>query len=204
MFSGIVETSSQIVESFWRNELVQICIKKPQNFNDLSIGDSISVNGVCLTVEKFSEDLIQFALAAETLQITQWTPASLQGATVNLERSLRLNDRVHGHFVTGHVDGVVQIKDIERLKESEIWIMTLPKGKRQFFWPKGSIALNGVSLTLNTVDAEEFSVCLIPETLKRTNLGSLEVGQSVLVEFDSYARGMVHWFSSQSPESMSR
>src|SRR4051812_1007571 len=106
MFSGIVEAQSRILKAEQDQNLVRITVEKPTDFNDLNAGDSIATSGVCLTVERFDEKTIQFALGAETLQVTGWTAEKLKGLQVNLERSLRFGDRVHGHVVSGHVDAV--------------------------------------------------------------------------------------------------
>src|SRR5690606_25593326 len=109
MFSGIVEAQSKVVSTSSQPGLVRIAVQKPVEFGDIKTGDSISVNGICLTVEKFNAEQIEFALAAETLRVTGWTEQTLQNSKVNLERSLRIGDRVHGHYVSGHVDAMGQV-----------------------------------------------------------------------------------------------
>ncbi len=199
MFSGIVESKAAIVraEEISRDRLTRIWVAKPLAFNDLSIGDSVATDGVCLTVEAFDNDTIQFALAAETLAVTNWRTstsesgaAGLVGRTVNLERSLRMGDRVHGHFVAGHVDAAVRVTRITDEGGTRILDIEIPKGLRSMVWKKGSWALNGVSLTVNSVDGGIASHCLIPETLTRTNLGGLKVGDLVNIEVDTFARAL--------------
>ena len=197
MFSGIVEASSKIAKTLDGMGILRIVVDKPNDFNDLRPGDSVAVNGVCLTVELVDQEGIQFALAAETLQVTGWTAKFLKGTSVNLERSLRIGDRNHGHFVSGHVDGSLRLLSIEKLDECEIWELELPQSYADHIWAKGSIALNGVSLTVNTVVNDRFSVCLIPETLKRTNLGLCKEGDLLNFEVDTFARGLVHWLSNR-------
>src|SRR5437764_346351 len=104
MFSGIVETTACVTGSHREGELVRIHIERPKSFGDIAIGDSIAVNGVCLTVEEFDPNSMRFALGQETLRVTGWSAAGVQGKVMNLERSLCLEDRIHGHLVTGHVD----------------------------------------------------------------------------------------------------
>ena len=193
MFSGIVETTATIRKAERQAELLRIALERPKTFNDLHRGDSISTNGICLTVEEFNDDEMWFTLGVETLTVTGWTAQSVVGKDVNLERSLRLNDRIHGHLVTGHVDTVGTISDLQR---SEGWLLMTVEFSEifaPFIWTKGSVAINGVSLTVNHATPSSFMVGLIPETLKRTNLGSLEVDHSVNLEIDNMARGLVNW-----------
>jgi riboflavin synthase len=169
----------------------------------LSIGDSVANDGVCLTVEAFDEKTIQFALAAETLAVTNWNSnvtdekrgaAGLVGRFVNLERSLRMGDRIHGHLVSGHVDRAARVVRVEDTgpEENRVRIIDveIPKDLRAMVWKKGSWALNGVSLTVNSVDHGIASHCLIPETLARTNLGSLKKDDLVNIEVDVFARAL--------------
>lgn len=192
MFSGIVEATASVVSVESSSQLLRIRIEKPSHFNDLKVGDSIALNGICLTLEEFDETQMQFALAAETLQVTGWTADALKGRRVNLERSLRLGDRIHGHLVAGHVDGVGRI--FEKRQEGESWIygVEFPRDLAPYLWKKGSLSLNGVSLTINEVESERLWVCLIPETLRQTNLSELEPGHPVNLEMDTLARALVH------------
>ena len=200
MFSGIIETTSKLISvkpfpGGWRIE-----IQRPETFNDLSIGDSVAVNGVCLTVESLNSECIQFALAPETLKITGWDCTRLLNAIVNLERSMRANDRVHGHFVLGHVDGIANVVRRVDQGDSLIFGFELPSDYRSYVWKKGSLTLNGVSLTLNEVSEKGpliVEVCLIPETLKRTNLSYLREKDHVTFEVDSMARAFVHLWKTE-------
>lgn len=166
-------------------------VERPTDFDDLKIGDSIACNGVCLTVARFTKNEIEFALGAETLQVTSWSVSSLVGARLNLERSLRLGDRIHGHLVSGHVDALGVVVGFQDLGGSTRLDVELPKEIAAFVWKKGSWAVNGVSLTINSVQDGVVSHVLIPETLSRTNLGALKVGDRVNLEVDMYARGIV-------------
>ena len=200
MFSGIIEAIGTVRSVRQDQGVIRIEIEKPLHFNDLSIGDSLAVDGICLTVEAHSGGLIQCAIGPETLKVTGWSLASLEKRCFNLERSLQLGERVHGHIVTGHVDvtGTVSAARREGGPWGEALYLTIefPKEFAKYIWRKGSITINGVSLTVNqtsnTNDVGTFDVCLIPETLKRTNLSHLEVGAKVNLEMDSYARGLVH------------
>lgn len=191
MFSGIIETHSSIVNVSSKAGLIVLTIKKPSIFNDLNVGDSIAVDGVCLTLEAFDSETMSFSVGPETLRVTGWTEAGVLNRVVNLERSLRLMDRVHGHLVTGHVD--VSARVIEAQSEGEALKLTIeiPEKFRPYFWAKGSVAVNGVSLTINQVTADFFTVGLIPETLKRTNLKLLKAGDRLNLEIDNMSRAFI-------------
>ncbi len=208
MFSGIVETYSPLLKLEEGSHIIQIHIQRPKDFDDLKVGDSIAVNGVCLTLESFDEDSLQFALAPETLRVTGWNLEKLKSFprwTFNLERSLRFGDRIHGHLVSGHVDGVGAVAEIEAQGEALEVRVTFPLSLKPLLWKKGSVAVNGVSLTINQVGERPdgsgwFSLCLIPETLRRTNLSELQTGDSVTLEADSMARAMRHWMDTRTYE----
>jgi riboflavin synthase len=194
MFSGIVEAKTNLLSFTPENpnptQATQIIVEKPSEFNDISLGDSIAVNGVCLTVEGFSATTMQFALGAETLKVTGWTAENLKSKPLNLERSLRFGDRLHGHLVSGHVDAMGRVSHSEDLGGSWLLKVQIPAQLSAMVWPKGSIAINGVSLTVNAVTQNEIEVCLIPETLRRTNLSSLQKGDPVTLEVDPMARAL--------------
>lgn len=190
MFSGIIESVMPIVSSEELQNAYRIQIKKPSEFNDIKLGDSIACDGVCLTLEAFNEEQMTFALAAETIKILQWNPQSWVGKRVNLERSLRFCDRIHGHLVTGHVDSLGTVTRAALEGESFFLDVKVQNSILPYVWKKGSTTLNGVSLTVNELQGDVVSVCLIPETLKRTNLGDLKVGSLVNVEPDYMARAI--------------
>lgn len=190
MFSGIVESVMPIVSSQELPNAYRIKIQKPSEFNDIKLGDSIACDGVCLTVESFDEEQMTFALAAETIKILNWNPQSWTGKKVNLERSLRFGDRIHGHLVTGHVDSLGTVVKASLEGESFFLDVQVQKTVLPYVWKKGSVTLNGVSLTVNELSGDVVSVCLIPETLKRTNLGDLKAGSFVNVEPDYMARAI--------------
>ena len=198
MFSGIVETQGRVLSAAKDRELVRITVERPNEFDDIKVGDSICSSGVCLTVETFNDHQMTFALGNETLKITGWTQGSLENAILNLERSLRFGDRIHGHLVSGHVDGVGTVQKIEDLGGSVQVDIRAPKELLRYFWKKGSWAVNGVSLTINDVENDIVSVCLIPETLKRTNLSRLKPGDRVNLEIDTMARGLVQFMENRS------
>ncbi len=191
MFSGIIETVSSIIGQSEGPGTLTISVRKPSEFNDLSVGDSIAVDGVCLTLEAFDDERMVFTCGPETLRITGWTPQNVLHRAVNLERSLRFNGRIHGHIVTGHADARSRVLAVERQGETITLTIEIPEKLAPFIWAKGSVALNGVSLTVNRCEAREFTVGLIPETTKRTNLGELKAGDPVNLEVDNMARAFV-------------
>lgn len=190
MFSGIVESVKPLLSSEERPGAYRIQIEKPNEFDDLKIGDSVACDGVCLTVEAFDSRQMTFTLAAETIRVLRWNPASWAGKKINLERSLRFGDRIHGHLVTGHVDSLGEVSWTETQGESFFMRVKVAASVLPYVWKKGSITLNGVSLTVNELRGDEVEVCLIPETLKRTNLGSMKAGGFLNVEPDYMARAV--------------
>jgi riboflavin synthase len=195
VFSGIVEACASLILAERTPQLVKITVEKPAGWDDLKNGDSVAVNGICLTVERFDLETMQFSLAPETLKVTGWSPNKAE--KVNLERSLRMGDRIHGHIVSGHVDGVGRIEAVEDGEGTRLMTVAMSPDFRRYVWRKGSVAINGVSLTINGEDGSTFEVCLIPETLKRTNLGELKIGSQVNLEADAMARAWYHWKGDQ-------
>lgn len=198
MFSGIVESVQPILKAESLPGVVRIEVQKPDFFDDLKLGDSIATDGICLTVEAFSESHIQFALAMETLKVLGWPDAdSLPGRRVNLERSLRYGDRIHGHLVSGHVDSLARVQKSDLQGGSLFLTIEVAPQVLPFLWQKGSVTLNGVSLTINELGGQSLQVCLIPETLKRTNLGDLKPGDVLNVEPDWMAKALVRSLENQ-------
>lgn len=155
------------------------------DLSDVSVGDSIAVNGVCLTVTGLDSAGFEADVSAATLASTT---GFAEGRRVNLEKALRLSDRLGGHLVTGHVDGVGRVSRLDAAGGSRLLGVEGPPELARFFARKGSVAVNGVSLTINEVNGTEFAVNLIPHTLSATNLGALHVGDRVNLEVDLLAR----------------
>lgn len=204
MFSGIVEALAPISSLESMDQAVRIYVQKPSHFDDVRPGDSIATNGVCLTAEASERaDLLVFTLGAETLKVLKiQDPARLTLKPLNLERSMRLGDRIHGHLVSGHVDQLATLVEAHKLGES--WWMKLetPVQEARYLWPKGSVTLNGVSLTVNKVeklgDKVAFEVTLIPETIQRTNLAQYTPGETLNLEWDWMAKGLFHMLQERS------
>jgi len=193
VFSGIIEATANIEKISEKNDQLVIWVQKPNTFDDLKVGDSISVDGICLTVEAFDSQQIQFTVGYETLQVTGWSSKDLMHKTVNLERALAVSGRLHGHWVTGHVDAVSNIVSADYIGDNLILKIKMLDDFKRLIWKKGSVTLSGVSLTVNEVTGDWFSVCLIPETLRVTNLHSVKPEQNINVEFDYMARAVVNF-----------
>jgi riboflavin synthase len=153
--------------------------------DDVAIGDSIAVNGVCLTVVELRPPAFEADVSRETLACTA---GFAQGDNVNLEKALRLSDRLGGHLVGGHVDGVGTVTRCEAVGDNRLLAIAAPRELAKYIARKGSVAVNGVSLTVNEVDGAEFAVNLIPHTLQATNLRQLTTGDRVNLEADLLAR----------------
>ena len=184
MFTGIVEDVGTIKELKTRTKEVLFTIKtKNIDVKEIKIGESISINGACLTVISIGDSSFIVEVSHETLKRTTLSKLKI-GSKVNLERSLKLGDRMGGHIVNGHVDGVGKVESIQRRGKSvEIWF-SLPKGLSTYVVEKGSIAVDGVSLTVNVVKGDRFSVNIIPYTQEATIFGKMRSGGSVNIECD--------------------
>lgn len=191
MFTGIVETSGRISETRESPHGRRLGIDAESFAEECRLGESICVSGVCLTVATVSAPTIEFDVVRETLEKSTLGFKNV-GDLVNLERSLRVGDRLDGHFVQGHVDGTATVQQVRRSgKEYVVGVRPEPALMR-FVVPKGSIAIDGVSLTIAEVDGETFTVALIPTTLERTTFSSLAIGHRVNLETDIIVRTIVH------------
>jgi riboflavin synthase len=187
MFSGIIADIGNIKQATDRDGGLRLVIStRVLDLGDVQIGDSIAVNGVCLTVIAHTADTFTVEVSRETLDCT--VGLDTQGAPVNLEKALRLADRLDGHLVSGHVDGVGEVVAFTDLGESWKLVIRSPHVLAKYIAIKGSITVNGVSLTINQVSGAEFSVNLIPHTLVMTNLKNLRAGSRVNLEVDLIAR----------------
>jgi len=186
MFSGIVEAVGSITSVSPAGKTATVLVDSGSlDLSDVAIGDSVAVNGVCLTVKRLGNGQMEFDVSAETLEVTT---GFQPGQRVNLEKSLRLDARVGGHLVSGHVDAVGEIGEIVKYDGNCALSVKFPLALARFFARKGSAAINGVSLTVNSVQRDSFSVNLIPHTLAVTNLGDLKQGSAVNLEIDMVAR----------------
>lgn len=182
MFTGLVQAVGQVRSLEGGRLAVAVEAGWP---DPLAIGESIAVNGCCLTA--VSLDPLAFDLSEETLARTALSELRA-GSSVNLERALRAGDRLGGHFVQGHVDGVGRLLSRTPRKGSEVFRFSVPAEGAKYLIDKGSIAIDGISLTVVEPNGGEFDVHLIPHTLSHTNLGALPVGNGVNLEFDVLAK----------------
>ncbi|HZZ50138.1 MAG TPA: riboflavin synthase [Pseudonocardia sp.] len=189
MFTGIVEEVGEIVEIRPSDDVVVLAVRGPRVASDAAHGDSISVNGCCLTVvdQSVSDGIFHLELVPETLKRTSLGAASV-GAKVNLERAMPAGGRLGGHIVQGHVDGVASVLRRTPGDRSDEVQFSLPAELSRYVVEKGSIAVDGVSLTVAGTDSDRFTVALIPTTLADTTLGIRKPGDSVNIEVDVVAK----------------
>lgn len=184
MFSGIVEDlgAVQALEKKEKGVLLRIGVRKI-DAGELGLGESVAVNGVCLTVVSAGDGSFSVDASHETLSRTNLSGLRT-GSEVNLERSLRVGDRMGGHIVTGHVDGVGVLQSVTPVGESRVFSFSIPPSLAKYVVEKGSVAVDGVSLTVNSVKDTEFSVNIIPYTLRETTFSGFRRGREVNVECD--------------------
>ncbi len=198
MFTGIIQTIGQIERTSMMGDDVKLQIScAGLDMQDVMIGDSIAVNGICLTAISLSDTHFEAHVSKETLSVTVGLN-NLNPALVNLEKALRLSDRLGGHLVSGHVDGVGEVVHFEQLGDCWKLDIRAPHAISKYIAIKGSICINGVSLTVNTVQKDVFSMNLIPHTLANSTLQFLKVGSHVNLEVDQIARyveRMTEWMS---------
>ncbi len=187
MFTGLVREVGEVVWLRRSGQAVQLLIKGPRTASRVRIGESVAVNGCCLTVTAQRDGQCMFDLLEESLERTNFGRLK-PGTAVNLERALRVEGRLGGHFVQGHVDCTAEVLAIEEKGPDLRLDIALPADFARYVAYKGSVAVNGVSLTVAEVGPTSFSVWIIPHTLDNTNLGDLEVGDLVNLEFDILAK----------------
>ncbi len=183
MFTGLIEEIGIVKEiQNWQGAL-RLTISAHEVSSDLAIDDSVAINGVCLTVINLSKEAFQVEAVSESLKKT--TLASVQkGARINLERSLRFSDRLGGHLVQGHVDGVGQVTAVQSQAGGQLLSITLPQHLMKYIISEGSIAIDGVSLTVARLNKNVVTLSLISHTLKKTTLAESKVGDKVNIEVD--------------------
>lgn len=187
MFTGLVETMGEVVRIEAEGANRRFRVKAPSLRDGLGIGDSVAHNGVCLTVEALQEDGYEVVAVAETLSVTSLGKLS-RGELVNLERALLPTTRMGGHWVQGHVDGLAQVVRSASRQGSTQWFLRLPKSLVRYCIPRGSIALDGISLTVAAIEGTQIEVNIIPHTAKATTIGQWKPGRPVNVEVDLLAK----------------
>lgn len=187
MFTGIIEELGVVKSITKRGNYTLLEIRADKILNDVKVGDSVAVNGACLTVIKEEKDYISFDVMDETLKLTnlgELHPTDL----VNLERALKVGDRLSGHFVSGHIDAKSVIRKKTFIGQNLCFEIVIPKGLSKYITLKGSVAVDGISLTVASVSASAFCVYIIPHTLKNTTFKYKNAGSSVNIEADMLAK----------------
>ena len=182
MFTGLVEEVGR-VSSLVEGEMLRLSISADRVTGDTTAGDSISVNGACLTVGEAGEGILTFFAMPETLRRTALGTLR-EGSAVNLERAMASGDRFGGHIVQGHVDGVGEVLRVRPEGEAEIWEFAAPEAVLRYCVQKGSICVDGISLTIVSVGEGSFTASILPQTRANTNLGGLVEGSKVNLEAD--------------------
>ncbi len=198
VFTGIIEELA-VVKQIDKQKLVRLTILAKTVLEDLKIGDSITVNGVCLTVMSFNTSEMMVEISPETLGVSSLGSLKV-GDGVNLERALRLNDRLGGHLVTGHVDGVGRIRERRPEGDSSVLRIEAPAEVLRYCVKKGSIAVDGVSLTINDLTDKEFVVTVIPYTAKVTTLGLKGIGDTMNLEVDLIGKYVERFLRQEEPK----
>jgi len=186
MFTGLVESIGRVRSLDRRGDAARLTLETPLAAG-LSLGESLAVNGCCLTVTSTDGESACFDLLGETLARTNLGGLA-SGARVNLERALRADGRFGGHFVQGHIDTTIEVLSAETKGADLNLIIALPEAGARYLIEKGSIAVNGVSLTVASLREDRFGLWIIPHTLQETNLGDLRAGSPVNLEYDMLAK----------------
>lgn len=190
MFTGIIEQTGKVISNVLKDSASSLRVQA--SFSEVKAGESIAVNGVCLTALPESGAVLVFDLSPETLAVS--TLASLQpGDIVNLERAMMASNRFGGHYVSGHVDCRAYVQELRPVGEFvALQIKGFAPGALLYLVPKGSVCVDGVSLTINALDGDVLTCMLVPHTLANTSLRDLKAGQAVNIEFDYLARVVAH------------
>jgi riboflavin synthase len=183
MFTGIVEDTGKVSRIEHRGQEKKLILELPPHLTEVQLGDSININGVCLTIVQKNEQKVELDLSLETLQKTALRELK-EGDRVNLERALRLTDRLGGHIVTGHVDGIGEIVEKREDRDFLRLRIRIPESVSRYVVEKGSVAIDGISLTVNEYQEGEIRVTLIPYTIEKTTLRQKRVGDRVNLEAD--------------------
>ena len=204
VFTGIVERTGIVTEIVHSKNLSKLTVQTSTEFcQDIKIGASVCVDGVCLTICTIDNDKLKFDIMMETLSVTTFD-AIKEEDIVNIERSMKLGDEIGGHLLSGHVSSTVKISKIETPENNHILTFQTSSDVLKYIFPKGYVALNGVSLTIGEVDKvkKTFNVYLIPETLRLTNLQNKLVGNRINIEIETQTRNMVDTISEINKESI--
>lgn len=203
MFTGIIEEIGTIKQIIRGDQAIILDIEAEKVLKDVKLGDSIAVNGVCLTVTTFTSNRFTVDVMPETIRATSLKTLN-PGAKVNLERAMIANGRFGGHFVSGHVDGIGTIQDKKRTGNAVYYTISVDDTLSRYFMLKGSVTVDGTSLTIFGVTDNSFTISLIPHTLNETILGGKGKGDTVNIEVDMLAKYMEHLLKKQNGTSSSK
>lgn len=183
MFTGLIECTGKVVAVRRNGEsaVLEVCAPLPES--EITLGDSIAVNGACLTVTSKNSGSFAFDVSPETVDRTAMHSLK-PGSVVNLERALKMGSRLDGHLVTGHIDCVGRLSSQVRRGNAVVMAFDLPDEHAAMLVEKGSVAIDGISLTVNSVERSSFTVAIIPTTIAKTTLGGIKVGAEVNIETD--------------------
>ncbi len=199
MFTGIIEKLGKISRFIQKSSGAEITIEVQNNWEDLMIGESIAINGACLTLTQFKKQELKFDISPETLKRT--TLRLLKpGDIVNMERALKLGDRLGGHLVLGHVDGIGIIKNILKSGNFYTFDIEIPKQLTKYTAEKGSVAIDGISLTIAKKEDNILEIAVIPHTFSQTNLHLKRIGDKVNIEVDIIARYIENLINNRNSE----
>ncbi|NPA40747.1 MAG: riboflavin synthase [Aquificae bacterium] len=201
MFTGLVEDLGEVISL--RTGSAGGILEVKTSLEDIKVGDSVAVNGACLTAVEIKKNSIIFELSPETLSRTNLKSLK-RGELVNLERALRADSRLGGHFVLGHVDFVGKILSFRNLGQHRELVVEIPPEQEKFFVEKGSVAIDGISLTVNSVENLSISINIIPHTYENTNLKFRKAGDGVNVEVDILGKYVVNYLSRASSNLMDK
>lgn len=195
MFTGIIEEIGVIKEFSKNNQNALITVACSTILHEIKAGDSISIDGICQTVTKFDKESFSAQISAETLNVTTFSK-SQKGQKVNLERAMAVNGRFGGHIVTGHIDGLAKVKNIQKLSDFYNIEFESEADLSKYIAKKGSVSINGISLTVADINSNGFMVAVIPHTFENTNLSNLKTGDFVNLEVDILAKYVEKFLSS--------
>lgn len=183
MFTGLIEDVGTVVSCSKMASAARLIITTSIPCKEITVGDSIAVQGVCLTVTAIFDKTLSFDISPESLSCTTLGVIH-SGSKVNLERALKLGDRFGGHIVSGHIDCIASLVDRKEISGNMVLTFSIPENNTRYIIPKGSVAINGISLTVNSVTTNTFSVNIIPHTSMATTITSLSINNSVNIETD--------------------
>lgn len=187
MFTGIIEKIGTVKEFLKSDKNAFITVECKEILVNAKIGDSIAIDGVCQTITTIDKNSFSAQISSETLSVTNFSRVKTD-SKVNLERALTLNSRLGGHIVTGHIDGLAKVKNIQKQSEFYNIKFEIEKDLAKYIVKKGSITVNGISLTVAEIVSNEFSIAIIPHTFENTNLNCLKTGDFVNIEVDILAK----------------